>query len=545
MKKLIAVLCLMLGAVALVVGGAGAVVIGPDDTISAPPSVIENGGAPVVSTPAILAFTNASVQVSASSAKGPVFLGAAHPVDVKDLVESVPHLAITGVGTSGVTTEKVAGHGNLADLPPLRDAPVWLVRAEGVGTQTLALELTDAPVAYVVSGPGPITLSQGVTVHGLWPLSLALTVVGIVLIVLGIWVLRRRRKPTTGLSTRQASASTAATPTATTAGQPGRALQVVGAGVAVALVASCSALPSVGQPYDPKNVRKSALVKSEVAGALKDYDQRNNAAIVAAAKKYDPSLWSKADDGVLLAADTFETAMEKERRSSAAPVTLTTAAAALYSPEFASYPMYAVVGTTETQAGKPAAAKPQTSLQVLLRDSARAPWRVASSVPVPLASLPAAAEPGASSTPSAADLAAALKAAESIRTDYPKGSFTGVVADQTLAALSKEFAAIKAPSQVSVDKTVEHFAAEDRTGVRGSVHVVRTTKGTVVVADYRVTGTLVSIDPITMNDQHEAVVRGLQGGRYELIWHYALSVAILVPPAGKPVVLGSINRPIL
>ncbi len=59
------------------------------------------------------------------------------------------------------------------------------------------------------------------------------------------------------------------------------------------------------------------------------------------------------------------------------------------------------------------------------------------------------------------------------------------------------------------------------------------------------TGTLVSIDPITMNDQHEAVVRGLQGGRYELIWHYALSVAILVPPAGKPVVLGSINRPIL
>ena len=282
-----------------------------------------------------------------------------------------------------------------------------------------------------------------------------------------------------------------------------------------------------------------------MAGALKDYDLRNNAAIAAVAKSYDPSLWPKADDGALLAADVFESAMEKERRSAPAAVPLTTAAAALYSPEFGSYPMYAVVGTTETPAGKSAAATPQASLRVLLRDSARAHWRVASSVPVPLASLPAAAEPGPSSTPGAADVAAALKAAESIRTEYPRGSFTGVAADQTLAALSKEFAAIKAPSQVRVHKTVEHFAAEDQTGVRGSVHVVGTTKGTVAVADYRVTVRLVSIEPMTMNDPHEAVVRDLQGGRYELIWHYALSVAILVPPAGKPVVLGSINRPIL
>ena len=174
-----------LAGLALAVGGAWlAVVLGPSGTVRF--STTATG--PLVVGPQVLGRVDVPVTVRAISSDGPVFIGAAPPADVVDVVGGARvQKAVSAPFPARSLALRASGSGDLADP---RALDVW----RGTGTGSLALTVADAPesVLVVPTTNAPVRVTVELQ-RGAWFLEavLALIVGLIVAVAAAAWLVQQ------------------------------------------------------------------------------------------------------------------------------------------------------------------------------------------------------------------------------------------------------------------------------------------------------------------------------------------------------------------
>jgi hypothetical protein len=423
MRLLARILLTTVGVVILAVGACAAWLVGPDDTVVVGETEFTGGTA--YTAAGLFTMENLSVVVSAEAQEGEVFVGAAHPVDVTDVVAGHDAFRISQVSI-----------GSLAGAPDAGEEPVpdprgldWFDSASGAGEQTLAYPIDGMSPQFLIYSPdgAPVTASIGFTVDGTFLVCVAVAALG-ALVLIGGWLLTRRRRPAKDRSQADAPADEKAAGQAddtaageadvqgrdgagnppsgapesprTTAGPSlRRAAVALGAGALILPLGACAALPEIPEQMAPSETTKVAVTADDVDELWADYDERNNAAIKAAgAPDYDAAAWKTADVGVLLAGDEYITTYNRAdsrtdegTKDEEEPVTLTTAGEWVSSPAFDTYPMWALVHSEVTSSadededeadeGEPAKF---TYAAVVVKAAADAPWKVRNRLSVPV-----------------------------------------------------------------------------------------------------------------------------------------------------------------
>ena len=180
-RRLAVAVAALLGLALAVFGAWFAFVLGPKGTAAFHAS----SNAPLVLGPNVLNRVNAPVTVTAESASGPVFVGAAVPQDVDELVGKSKHnfVAYASFPARTLTIEQL-GSGDLADPS---ESHVW--RSTGEGSISLAQE--QAPQAVLVYPTKGGSFDVAVTVaRNTWFLqSLVALVVGLIVVAFaGGWL---------------------------------------------------------------------------------------------------------------------------------------------------------------------------------------------------------------------------------------------------------------------------------------------------------------------------------------------------------------------
>lgn len=535
MRTLVSVVLLVLGGLLVLLGSAVAVVAGPDDTASLPADDV-----PAASGVAITAFDLVPVQdltlhVTATSAGGPVFVGAAHPVDARDYVSGVAATWVQGVDRSGALTgEAVEGELDAPEVDPTT-AGFWSASASGEGSRSVDVRLTDEPVTFVVApvgGPAATTLAFGVVVPHAFVAGLATAGAGALLVVLAVVLRRRRRRGddgAVGATLGGTPPEQEPVPAPAGRGVTERRAVVLGAGLTIALTA-CAPLPSaVEYPDEPTRL---AADEAELDAALASYGERRTAASALGAQ-HDPTAWATADTDGLLALMEFQT------RIAAAGGDPVTASSTSYTvldaavPEFTSYPMWFVALVEQTVDGT-TSELPQ--LRVLERDRAAAPWRssLALEVPVDSVDLPG---PGAASGATAEQVAAGLAALELVRSHIETGAEVAVELGEL-----QEFREVwlgddlDGRLRLGTSEVKPFHASEDPVAPGGPVQVVPVEGGVLVTAalSYYFNRTMEPGYVLSLDDAAIATVTDQTGERDSLRTFGLIQTAILVPDGGTP-----------
>lgn len=146
MRTFVVVVLSTLGGLLLLTGGAVAVLVGPDDTVSLPAGDVPAASGVAITSYDLFPLRDLTLHVSATSAGGQVFLGSAHPVDARDYVAGVEASWVKGVDRTGtLTTDLIEGELPAPEVDPTATA-FWYDDAAGAGTQSLDVELTGEPV---------------------------------------------------------------------------------------------------------------------------------------------------------------------------------------------------------------------------------------------------------------------------------------------------------------------------------------------------------------------------------------------------------------
>lgn len=348
MKKLVGVILAVVGLLVAAAGVAGVVLIGSDNVMDSPATTLKIGDAKaVVSTPGLLAYEDTTMQVTAERSGGQVFIGRAHPIDAKNYLSGAPTFGLTRVDGSGVAGEPVKGDAGVSLTDPAKQT-FWTDTATGSGKQSLDLELDGSPTQYVVipiGEGGDITMSSGVKIANAFALSIGAIVLGLLALVAGIVLMRRRRTSTTtadradtpaeqGARTRHDDDSTHE-PTETSKDSSRTAPRLVtglAAAVLVPSLAGCGMVPTRVEPWKNDEITKTSLAASEATTVLKDYETRNDAALKQAAEKYDTDAWNGVDDGVILSADVYETRYAQAKKDKSVASATMKVGPQVYSP---------------------------------------------------------------------------------------------------------------------------------------------------------------------------------------------------------------------
>jgi len=406
MGRVLRVLLTLAGVLLLAVGGGAAAYIGSDDTVFNQAADVGADGRPVVTVPDLFSYDDLKLTVRASAPKG-VFLGTANGVDIADYTKDAPYFELVGLKRSGVSGSDHAGKAKKLPVPPTK-ADFWTDQVSGTGTQTLSLTVDGlAPPRFVivpVGGEGPTTVSFGATIDGLFVAALAVATAGVFLLLLALaWMLFSRHRRNAWR--RQPVMPAQNIPKAPTYRR--LAVPVVLSGLLV--TSGCGTLPAKVDYVPPTKV---ALASPDVPALWKSIDQRNKAAAKAAGPaKYDATKFSKVLSGPLLDAQLRNTLYDELTRAKKGPRAPHHDPLAVYSGQFDSYPMWALV-TMSIPLPKSQSASGLVGLAVVTRESSTSPWLWHSEVHVHNIQLPEAVKPTpvpAAITTKANGLAASLK----------------------------------------------------------------------------------------------------------------------------------------
>ncbi|WP_110239720.1 hypothetical protein [Nocardioides gilvus] len=242
----------------MVLGGATATYVGPDDTliIGSHTAGQPASGQAVRTHPAITDFVNINLLVRAEAPSG-VFLGYAHRVDTTSLLEGRRHWTITRMSLGNVGGDMTEG-AQSSSTKALRPEGIvgWLGSTSGDSVE-LAVPLDGTPidvVAVPAAGDERVRISLGATVKNLFLSQLGVIGVGLVLIafsfVLGWW--GRRTEARAGTDEPSASTPSEPTPSATpSSSQPESweaALAAASAASAASVTPSAAAEPAPAAP---------------------------------------------------------------------------------------------------------------------------------------------------------------------------------------------------------------------------------------------------------------------------------------------------------
>lgn len=557
MRRLAFVLSVVIGSLMLLVGGAAAALIGPDDSISAPPIEVPAAAKVVVTAPDLFPFTNTTLHLTAASDGGAVFLGTANPVDVGSYLSNVTRYHVHGVGVGG-------GRGSVKDgelAVPVHSPETttfWVDSVTGPGAQSLDVPLTGDlfTIAVVPVGePGALSFSIGVTLAGAFLAAVGIAVVGLLLVAVPL-VWRRRAAagaaPTGPSHPREREdaadpdeplrgPSTSTTEEARNhAVNRAQKLSVVGFVGAVALT-GCSSYPQPATlPTEPPT--QVAIQPDDVPAALASYDERNNAARMLSAGSFDPSGWASADMGPVLRSDEFDTAYRKAVGTPEAVPPGTHTADAVYAPEFDAYPMwFMMVGTPTTEGVEPDPAAATSRILVFERASVVEPWRMSRTVGLPNDERPTPLPVGAASTASDAQELAAVAAMESVRTFLATGTVTTVVPDESLTAVREDFTRDRGGLSVGALTVTPIGSAEDPTGPDGAIRLVAVEGGALatITFDYQYNAYPSAGNSVHYTDAAFAQATGQVGERQSLTNKSVVTVAVSIPDDGPPVALNT------
>ncbi|UZN04642.1 hypothetical protein [Cellulomonas sp. S1-8] len=545
MRTFLTIVLSAVGGLLLLVGGAVAVVVGPDDTASLPADEVPSPSGVALTAFDMFPVRDLTLHVEATSAGGPVFLGTAHPVDGRDYVRGVAASWVRGVDRTGtLRTDAIEGELDAPEVDPTA-ATFWTDSASGDGTQALDVRLADEPVSFVVApqgGPAATTLAFGVLVPRSFVAALGVAAVG-ALLVAGAVLVRRRRVRTEGppaVATSRAGTSTGPEPEPVGATRPAAArptftrTAVLGAGVAVALTA-CTPLPSaVEHPSAPARI---AADEDEIAAALASYGERRTAAS-ALASQLDASGWAASDTDGLLALLQFRTTLAAARGEAPTATTVTYSALDAAVPQFTSYPMWFVALLEPTTDGTPGE-NPQ--IRVFERDRATAPWRasLALEVPADTVALPA---PGAASVATPEQVAAGLAGVELLRSHLETGAEVGVELGE-LADARGSFLGNDLEGKLVVDlaQVTVFGAPEDPTAPGGPVQVVPVDGGVLVTSTLSLTFNqrMEAGWTVSLTDDALAQATGQTGERQNIRASGVVQSVLLVPDDTAPRVLAA------
>lgn len=564
MRVLVRVLLTLIGVVILAVGAAAAVFVGPDDTVAV--GETEYPGGTAYTAPGLFTAQHVTVTVAAEAADGEVFVGVAHPVDVADVTDGHDAFRITQIELGSLAG---AADGGEEPMPDPRGID-YLDSASGTGEQTVSYAVEDLSPQFVVWSPADqaVTTSVWFTVAGTFRLCVAVAAVGLVVLV-GGWLLTRRRRrtedrgqddvpqgPTDGERTAgEASSTGTPEPPQKEAGVAlRRVAATLGAGALVLPLGACAALPEIPEQMATTEVEKVAVTTDDVGALWADYDERNNTAIkAAAAPEYDGSTWKLADTGVLLSGDQYvttygkaysETEEGKKDKDETEPSVITSSGEWVSSPSFTTYPMWAVVHRESvSSADDPAAEDDEpakfTTAAVVVKEAADAPWKARSLASVPLEYVDELPEVAA--TPTEEQLAVVDEVVAAMETYFETGKKPELLGDVSGLKFARQ--QMKEDGDEEWSSEAE-WSLSTRLFDDESIHVIPTADALYAVIDQRHTSTLTfpsDHEPYwnppadAVNMAHENV----------LAREKATTVLVRIPAEGKADGRGVYLRPVL
>lgn len=537
--KAVRILAGLLAVLLIIAGAAVALALGPDDTWGGTPQPVPEARAVVTTDPGLLNVAGLDLTVTAHG-EGEVFIGASHPVHVEDYLRDVHHTRVTALDADGISaTEDVEGEKPYPTTTP-EELAVWTEQAAGSGGQQIAVPLTeDAPVQIVAT---PMTADEGAPEVGIGYTLTGAFVTGVVVVLIGLVLLvavtvlgrrsRRARTGRAGTSNRPAGEGERDPERATPPSSGATVRSVVAVG-AVTLVASACTVPHQVDHGESSGV--VPLASDEAQAALDDYDERNNAAIKRS-HEGDGSLWGDADTGALLAVDVLEARINDVDAPTGEPGVHTHTVEETYPAALGSYPLWAVVETTDARAGEKG---DEPSIDVLVKEHVASPWKgsatislKASDVPTPL--------PVDRATPGAADLKRAAEVDSLLQTWVEKGTVSGLMIPKDLKKVRTEVVETgKGVDRVQV--SADAWArADDVTGPAGPVRALRVEEGLLVITSQQWEArSYLKSGFEWQQDEEAAKIYGAQHQDNHLVRNLALQAAVLVPDSGDARVLGS------
>lgn len=528
-RRLLRTLVALVGLLVLATGVGVAGFVGSDDTVFTPTARLAADGRPILTAPDLVGYEGLRVTLRAEAPRG-VFVATADPVDVADYVGSSPHVLLDELTREGVHGTEVGG-------PALRVRPekatFWTHASSGTGTRELSLD-TAAGEQWVIApigSAGPVEVSLGATLDGLFVAALVVAALGLLLLLVAVELMlgagRRRRAgrtgtPTQGRQGRQGGARRA--PRHSSRAARSTALVVVG----LLALTGCQQLAPV-RPRAAVTPTKVALTEAELPALFASYDARNNAAIGAAGPpRFDTDRWRLADRGAALEADVFGTRLTRLARTGR-PRPLTHTGVRVYAARFGAYPMWALVAARQdgTRGGR-------LDAQLFTRASVTSPWLLQASTLVDAAALPKPAEP--SGEPGDRVARAALAAADAWSAYLEGGDTDGVEVDGDTRDWRRMVDGL-AGRRIFTQARTEAEAYEPRAPVR----VVRVTGGHLALVTVRVTTALVGRRGLRVHWEPPLdTVRGSRDG--VLTFAHLATGLVLLPEQGRPRVLGSTFR---
>lgn len=196
MRKLGGWLLVLLGVLLAASGTAAAIIIGPDDALDDSGQRIESAGAAIVTGPGAIEYAGPTLLLDVTSQNGPVFVGVGAQVDVQDFVSTATRTQIDEIDfPSDLHESTVDGSQDyLAEGP---DLDWWLSSATGEHA-VLQFALPDHPVSVVVMNQDGasdvvVDVQAGLEIPGVFWGAIAVTVIGIGVLIIGVLMLRRGR----------------------------------------------------------------------------------------------------------------------------------------------------------------------------------------------------------------------------------------------------------------------------------------------------------------------------------------------------------------
>ncbi|WP_374999779.1 hypothetical protein [Aeromicrobium sp. CTD01-1L150] len=172
-----------LGALFVVLGTVGAVLLGPDSRFTTGPHRVDTSGTVIVTQPGAITYRGLQVDVLAEvPVNKPVFVGLGNSVDVQDYVAQTERIEVTSFSTPWeLTTVEVEGQEGLPGAPTALDW--WIADSAGLGGASISTTLPDETVSLAIVAVGATNLSGlevtfAYGVKGGFAMSLALVFLG-------------------------------------------------------------------------------------------------------------------------------------------------------------------------------------------------------------------------------------------------------------------------------------------------------------------------------------------------------------------------------
>jgi hypothetical protein len=199
MRRFARVLLLVIGTIVTLVGLAAALLTGPDDTVTTGERELTSETVGFVTSASLLDFMGPSLHVGATAASGrEVFVGVGHEVDVAGYLDGVAYDQIVRLRPP-TSFDLARVDGTVAGVvPEPQSRDWWYVQAAGPERREVVFPLGAEPVNAVVMGadgrpPLNVTLELGLEIDNLFITSLLVLAVGLGLIGVAAFALRRRQ----------------------------------------------------------------------------------------------------------------------------------------------------------------------------------------------------------------------------------------------------------------------------------------------------------------------------------------------------------------